>query len=598
MRRGFGPGRPGKKSGSETCTGEPSARQLADEADSLQQQGERRKGLQAAAKFEAAAFKYQQALEALVRQQQRQGLSIAPQENASTPSHSMGEGRSSIASWEEAIDMRSSLAECHQMLGEALMAAAAARLDAELTPDVERQAAVTAMQRLTIALRHYACCHPAAVLTVQEPTAGSGGTASAAASLPAAFAAAAAAATAAAAVAAALPAEVSVNAGNCMSSLAEVLEEEAGIAVLASPLTECLSMYDMTLRCYRSAAACYRSAIAREEDALTLSNLGDVLVQSGTCLHDIARLVRDADPDEAVKALQLFSPPPAAVAAGEQAPPLLPSPLEWVMAREAESQSDFSAAISSYEAACSMSDSTQGDDLPGLLCNWGAGLRSLATCLQDPAARLPLLEQAAARLAQAASFDRGDPAPLRSLGDTLAAAGEAAEALATSSDDAAAVRHWYDVATAHLQAALERGYAAALALRRDDPEALVCSGEVHLALARLARKSSKEAAAAAAVSAGGNSDADAAVQRHAAAAAAALQSAVVRPERLGGWRQRCDVRYNLACALALAGRHQEAHQLLTALLSCGAVRPSELVRDVDLEAVRHLPWFQALLTAS
>lgn len=81
------------------------------------------------------------------------------------------------------------------------------------------------------------------------------------------------------------------------------------------------------------------------------------------------------------------------------------------------------------------------------------------------------------------------------------------------------------------------------------------SGEVHLALARLAHRT---AAAGGGPSAGPDAAAGvvAAAAGHATAAVAALQAALSRPERLGAWRQRCDARYNLACALALAGQEQ------------------------------------------
>ena len=31
-----------------------------------------------------------------------------------------------------------------------------------------------------------------------------------------------------------------------------------------------------------------------------------------------------------------------------------------------------------YERSCALSDSAHGDDLPGLLCNWGCGLLAVA----------------------------------------------------------------------------------------------------------------------------------------------------------------------------------------------------------------------------
>ena len=42
------------------------------------------------------------------------------------------------------------------------------------------------------------------------------------------------------------------------------------------------------------------------------------------------------------------------------------------------SRQAYSQAMVAYSKACSMSSSDQGDDLPGLLHNWGVGLRSLA----------------------------------------------------------------------------------------------------------------------------------------------------------------------------------------------------------------------------
>ena len=38
----------------------------------------------------------------------------------------------------------------------------------------------------------------------------------------------------------------------------------------------------------------------------------------------------------------------------------------------------YSQAMQAYDRACSMTSSEQGDDLPGLLHNWGVGLRSMA----------------------------------------------------------------------------------------------------------------------------------------------------------------------------------------------------------------------------
>lgn len=96
-----------------------------------------------------------------------------------------------------------------------------------------------------------------------------------------------------------------------------------------------------------------------------------------------------------------------------------------------------------------------------------------------------------------------------------------------------------------------------------EPGSQVGSGDVHLALARLALASHAAAAAAtppaeakAAEAAAAAAAAEASARQSAAAAQALLRQALAEPARLGGWRQRADVRYNHACALALCGREE------------------------------------------
>ena len=52
--------------------------------------------------------------------------------------------------------------------------------------------------------------------------------------------------------------------------------------------------------------------------------------------------------------------------------------LAEVKSHQTASQQAYSQAMEAYNTACSMSSSDQGDDLPGLLHNWGVGLCSLA----------------------------------------------------------------------------------------------------------------------------------------------------------------------------------------------------------------------------
>lgn len=41
----------------------------------------------------------------------------------------------------------------------------------------------------------------------------------------------------------------------------------------------------------------------------------------------------------------------------------------------------YNAALAAYERSCALSDSADGDDLPGLLVNWGVGLTTAASCV-------------------------------------------------------------------------------------------------------------------------------------------------------------------------------------------------------------------------
>ena len=47
-----------------------------------------------------------------------------------------------------------------------------------------------------------------------------------------------------------------------------------------------------------------------------------------------------------------------------------------------QARQSYSQAMDAYETACSMSSSDAGDDLPGLLHNWGVGLYSMGTHLR------------------------------------------------------------------------------------------------------------------------------------------------------------------------------------------------------------------------
>jgi hypothetical protein len=55
------------------------------------------------------------------------------------------------------------------------------------------------------------------------------------------------------------------------------------------------------------------------------------------------------------------------------------------------------------------------------------------------------------------------------------------------------------------------------------------------------------------------------------------------------------VRYNYACACALAGQRQAAAEALRALAPAGVLKRAEVEADPDLAGLRAEAWWQALL---
>ena len=261
----------------------------------------------------------------------------------------------------------------------------------------------------------------------------------------------------------------------------------------------------------------YTSALAQEEDASTWSNLADVLIQHG----------------------ELLCKGGAGTEGGEM----------------------FSRAREAYSRACGLSSSEQGDDLPGLLLNWGAGVLAAAAHAQTGETAIPLLEEAATRLRESLSFDRGDPAPHNALGETLVAMAE-----------------WFmkrgDLARATLanEAALEEGYGGGLKINASHSDALIGIAEVRAQQAKLALAIGDQTAAKAA----------------SAGAVEAYSRALAKPEALGNLSERAGVRYNYACCLVGCGRLEEAVLVLRDLLAKGYVAPNDVAQDLDLAPLLNL----------
>ena len=154
------------------------------------------------------------------------------------------------------------------------------------------------------------------------------------------------------------------------------------------------------------------------------------MLRSGNVLCSWAELVADTSPPEAAALLARACE--AYEAASAAAPPEEAADVEllrsWADAliRRAElaaaagdgggADALYGRALGAYTAACGAADSTRGDDVAGLLYNWGCGLQSQAKHRPGPAGPAPHLELAAAKLRTAAEFGAGDADPLNALG--------------------------------------------------------------------------------------------------------------------------------------------------------------------------------------
>eukprot|EP00891_Asterochloris_glomerata_P003858 jgi/Astpho2/3858/Aster-x0600 len=119
-------------------------------------------------------------------------------------------------------------------------------------------------------------------------------------------------------------ADAAVDRGNTLASWAELAAPAEAAKLLAS------------------AVASYSEALRQEEDAVTLNNLADAMVAAAEAHSDLGQ--------------------------HEQAATL------------------YQKAMQAYNRACSLSSSENGDDLPGLLHNWGSGLHSAGSHVQTPRA--------------------------------------------------------------------------------------------------------------------------------------------------------------------------------------------------------------------
>jgi hypothetical protein len=256
----------------------------------------------------------------------------------------------------------------------------------------------------------------------------------------------------------------------------------------------------------------------------------------------------------------------------------------------------FTAAFRTYEAACGRADSQAGDDLGGLLFDWGCGLVASANNLAESAASSnpaaagaalsaahATLDAAEEKLRHAAEFSAGSAEPLNAFGEGLQAR---ADLLRAGSSGAAAVGASSSDVDAPLVRALAPdggGFGSALRLDATNQDALVGVAEVHTERGRVA-------ALASSLPTGGNTTS----AEHFRLGWACFQRVLAAAGRHGGdpgtVSDRLGVAYNAACAAHLAGFSAEAGQLLAQVTMCGGTTAEAVAADEDLRGLPPAAW--------
>jgi len=272
----------------------------------------------------------------------------------------------------------------------------------------------------------------------------------------------------------------------------------------------------------------------------------------------------------------------------------------------------FDSAFRTYEAACGRADSAAGDDLGGLLHDWGCGLVAAAQTLADAARAVKdtndarsaalcaaahhALDAAEEKLRHASEFSAGDFAPLNASGEAAQCRAElmlrvprggAREGDPTASLHPAPV-HTLEAIDAALRRATDPsggGFGAALRVDSKNNDANVgvaeCAAERGRAVVLVLGDAAKAAP----------HFRDAWMKFR-----AVLEEAARGGEGNGGGKDpgavadRLGVAYNAACAAHLAGEPDAAGGLLANVLACGGCTPAGIQADEDLRGLHPRYW--------
>ena len=259
-------------------------------------------------------------------------------------------------------------------------------------------------------------------------------------------------------------------------------------------------------------------------------------------------------------------------------------------------------ASATFTLATQRADSAAGDDLGGLVYDWGCQRVQFAQRAADRAVKLcaagdngnartlaelalDLFSDAEARLRRAAEFSPGDAACLNAAGEAMQARAELLKKCPPARD-AEAERFEktvspLDLASAPLLRALDEtgggGFASALRVDRRNLDATIGAAECRCELGRLRERFEGDAVGA---------------RAHFREAWATYRRALATMEEMsggtdpGGVGERLGVVYEAACCAALAGETEDATRMLESVFSCGGCTRAQVEADEDLRNVR------------
>lgn len=357
-------------------------------------------------------------------------------------------------------------------------------------------------------------------------------------------------------------ADAATNCGNCLCARAELAAAHERVGMLCDALQ------------------CYDAALALDTDADTHGSRADALLQLAQALP--ASQSSAAQPKAALQRAASCLANSVATA----------DPAQLAVAA-------IQTARAAYQDAVSWCSDEQGDDLPGLLCNWATGLVSAAeVCVQcgQQSHALALLREAVQHAEASLEFNRGD-VQVRLNSHDLQCGGSIQKscmlvfccivcATGCSLQNALTALLVVQVpgvlASAHLAAAerssrqdrsclLTNAIAAAeqaLAIDRGHAASLVLKAEAHCAAAKHACSLSAEHSADA--------------QQQWQLCRDAYREALHKPRKLGACLERCVVCYNYACALCACGEDAEALRVLQGVAQRDVSALEGMDNDADL----------------